>query len=189
MANMFSDALDLILQDRNIEGDSINWTNWQSVLQINTCKPCAEEHGTIYTMDYLGKDTVPYAHENCQCDFVRMRTKEVGTATEKGFEGADAYLMYTGKLPDYYVTKEEAKAAGWKSKKGNLDDVLPGKMFGGNIFYNEDEKLPTEANRVWYEADIDYEGGYRNRKRLLYSSDGLIFASYDHYRTFYEIIK
>jgi len=45
------------------------------------------------------------------------------------------------------------------------------------------------AGRVWYEADINYESGFRNRQRILYSNDGLVFASYDHYHTFYEITK
>ena len=43
--------------------------------------------------------------------------------------------------------------------------------------------------RIWYEADINYESGYRNDARILYSNDGLIFASYDHYTTFYEITQ
>ena len=91
------------------------------------------------------------------------------------------------KLPDYYVTKEVAEDLGWKKWKGNLDDVLPGKMIGGNIYKNLEKKLPDSKGRIWYEADIDYDGGYRNRKRILYSNDGLNFVSYDHYQTFYEI--
>lgn len=54
---------------------------------------------------------------------------------------------------------------------------------------NKAKKLPITPGRVWYEADINYEDGYRNRQRILYSNDGLIFASYDHYHTFYEITK
>ena len=45
------------------------------------------------------------------------------------------------------------------------------------------------TGRKWYEADLDYDSGFRNEKRLLYSNDGLIFVSYDHAQTFYEIIK
>lgn len=42
--------------------------------------------------------------------------------------------------------------------------------------------------RVWYEADINYTGGYRRRHRILYSNDGLIFVTYDHYETFWEVV-
>lgn len=48
--------------------------------------------------------------------------------------------------------------------------------------------LPAAAGRIWYEADINYDGGFRGTDRILYSNDGLIFVTYDHYRTFIEII-
>lgn len=62
-------------------------------------------------------------------------------------------------------------------------------MIGGDIFKNADEKLPVATNRVWREADFDYTNGFRNHKRVLYSNDGLIFATFDHYHTFYEIVS
>lgn len=62
-------------------------------------------------------------------------------------------------------------------------------MIGGNLYENRDYKLPIKAGRIWYEADINYISDYRNRERILYSSDGLIFVSYDHYKTFYEVTK
>ena len=118
-----------------------------------------------------------------------MRTVEVGTVTDKGFDGADAWLMYSNILPNYYVTKEEAAQYGWIPKKHNLSEVLPGYMIGGNIYQNKEEKLPQKTGRVWYEADFDFTAGFRNNKRILYSNDGLIFVSYDHAQTFYELVK
>ena len=56
------------------------------------------------------------------------------------------------------------------------------------IFYNDKKKLPDANGRIWYEADFDYYGGYRNDCRILYSSDGLIFVTTDHYKTFYELM-
>ena len=76
-----------------------------------------------------------------------------------------------------------------ESKKTNLDRVLPGYMIGGDVYKNKNKKLPDAPGRIWYEADINYNGGFRNRQRVLYSNDGLIFATYDHYHTFYEITK
>ena len=141
----------------------------------------------IVDISILENKTEVNAHENCQCEYVPMRTKTAGTATELGMDGADAYIVRFGRLPNYYVSFEEAEDAGWRSKKGNLNKVLPGKMIGGAIYKNKDGKLPRSSGRVWYEADINYDGGYRNRQRILYSNDGLMFVSYDHYQTFYEI--
>lgn len=117
-----------------------------------------------------------------------MPAIKAGTATIRGTEGADWIVKYTGELPEYYVTKQEALAAGWNSKKGNLSDILPGKMLGGDAFLNTKARLPVAIGRVWYEADINYDSGYRNECRILYSNDGLVFVTYDHYDTFYEII-
>ena len=92
-------------------------------------------------------------------------------------------------LPEYYVSKEEAERKGWIRSKGNLAEVLPGKMIGGDIYKNRNGKLPNIPGREWREADIDYISGYRNYSRILYSNDGLVFVTYDHYKTFYEITR
>ena len=76
-----------------------------------------------------------------------------------------------------------------EEQKGNLDDVAKGKMIGGDVYRNRDGHLPQKEGRVWYEADINYTSGPRGTERILYSNDGLIFVTYDHYQTFYEISK
>ena len=158
-----------------------------SQLTLFTCLYCAQQHGKIVDISILENKTEVNAHERCQCEYVPMRTKIAGTATNQGLGGVDVYLLKYWKLPNYYVTKEAAKSAGWVSWKGNLDDVLPMRMIGGNVYRNKDGKLPQSNGRIWYEADINYDGGFRSRQRILYSNDGLIFISYDHYQTFYEI--
>lgn len=85
------------------------------------------------------------------------------------------------------MDKDTAELLGWKSKKGNLRDVIPGATIGGDPFGNKESILPKAAGRVWYEADINYAGGYRNKQRVVYSNDGLVFVTYDHYKSFYEI--
>ena len=115
--------------------------------------------------------------------------KKAGTATNIGLNGADAQLFYLNKLPSYYVDKKQARKSGWVDWKGNLNNVLPGKMIGGDIYKNREGKLPNASGRIWYEADINYSKGHRNRERILYSNDGLIFITYDHYQTFYEITR
>ena len=71
----------------------------------------------------------------------------------------------------------------------SVADVLPGYMIGGDEFLNDKDKLPCALGRTWYEADIDYTYGKRNLKRVLYSNDGLVFVTEDHYQTFYEITR
>ena len=97
------------------------------------------------------------------------------------------YIYSFGHLPSNYVSKAEARRAGWISSEGNLWEVLPGKSIGGSIFYNDEEKLPDTLGRTWYECDIDYEGGYRNEKRLVYSSDRLVYYTNNHYRSFEQL--
>ena len=176
-----------IQQDRELSGESRQWGNWESALLLTSCKYCVEKHGTVAPIQMV--ETKLSVHSNCYCVYVSMRTKAVGQATDMGLGGADAALAYMGRLPEYYVGKNVAKKYGWKSKSNDLDQVLPGYMIGGDVYQNDDKKLPDAPGRVWYEADINYEGGFRNRQRVLYSNDGLLFATYDHYHTFYEIVK
>ena len=97
------------------------------------------------------------------------------------------YIHTYGTVPSNYVTKTKARKAGWDNTKGNLWDVLPGKSIGGGGFYNDDNMMPDDGYREWFECDIDYEGGYRNSKRIVYSDDGLIYYTDDHYNTFQRL--
>ena len=90
-------------------------------------------------------------------------------------------------MPDYYITIEDIYDLGWK-KGMNPIDYAPGKMITGGIYQNRNGHLPQKNGRSWYEADINYEQGKRNSQRIVWSDDGLIFATYDHYATFHEIV-
>ena len=107
---------------------------------------------------------------------------EDGTYTSK--EEVALYIHTYGKLPSNYVTKKDAQAAGWDNKKGNLQKVIPGASIGGDRFGNYEGLLPDKKGRKYYECDIDYDGGYRGAKRIIYSNDGLIFYTEDHYKSF-----
>ena len=61
-------------------------------------------------------------------------------------------------------------------------------MLTKGLYRNRNGHLPDAVGRTWYEADINYKGGYRNSQRIIFSNDGLIFVTYDHYQTFFEII-
>ncbi len=101
---------------------------------------------------------------------------------------ADWWMYYLNELPDYYITKTEAYEMGWNNLKGNLAKVAPNHMIFGGVYKNKNKVLPDREGRIWYEADINYTNGYRNRQRVVFSNDGLIFATYDHYDTFIEVI-
>lgn len=107
---------------------------------------------------------------------------EDGTYTSK--EEVAEYIALYGHLPDNFITKNEAKALGWVSSKGNLGKVAPGKSIGGDYFGNYEGRLPEKKGREYHECDIDSKGGYRGAKRIVYSNDGLIYYTEDHYETF-----
>ena len=96
------------------------------------------------------------------------------------------YLKEHGELPDYYITKSEAKSMGWVPSKGNLCEVAPGKAIGGDIWTNRQKSLPTKSGRKYFEADLNYNCGNRNADRVVFSNDGLVFVTHDHYRNFEE---
>ena len=96
------------------------------------------------------------------------------------------YLKEHGELPDYYITKSKAKSLGWVPSKGNLCEVAPGKAIGGDIWTNRQKSLPTKSGRKYFEADLNYNCGNRNADRVVFSNDGLVFVTFDHYRSFEE---
>ncbi|WP_420330261.1 ribonuclease domain-containing protein [Paenibacillus contaminans] len=106
-----------------------------------------------------------------------------------GFKDVSDYIRKHNKLPANFITKKEAEKLGWEPAKGNLDKVAPGKSIGGDRFGNREGLLPNAKNRIWYEADINYKKGTRGADRILYSSDGLIYMTTDHYKSFKDITK
>jgi hypothetical protein len=104
------------------------------------------------------------------------------------FDDVASYLHKYGKLPKNYITKAEAGSLGW-SKGKDVNYFAKGKSIGGDIFENRSDlitgikPLPEKTGRVWLEADINYTSGYRSTtsERILYSNDGLLFKSTNHY--------
>ena len=106
---------------------------------------------------------------------------ENGTYDSK--EEVALYIITYGKLPPNYITKDEAEKLGWTG--GSVEQVAPGKCIGGSRFYNNEKKLPEKSGRKYYECDIDTLGYHsRGSRRLIYSNDGLIYYTGDHYETF-----
>ena len=93
------------------------------------------------------------------------------------------YLHTYNHLPYNYITKQEAKQAGWEG--GSVEVYLPDKAIGGDEFSNYEQLLPIEEGRIYYECDIDTHGkDSRGAKRIIFSNDGLIYYTDDHYESF-----
>ncbi|MBD5138038.1 MAG: ribonuclease [Ruminococcus sp.] len=102
-------------------------------------------------------------------------------------EDVAEYIHTFGTLPNNFITKDEAKDLGWDNKKGNLWDVAEGKSIGGDYFGNYEGLLPKAKGRKYTECDVNYEGGYRGSERIIFSNDGLIYYTNDHYQTFTQL--
>lgn len=112
----------------------------------------------------------------------KLTVKEEGTYTSR--DEVALYIHTYGKLPSNFITKSEAEALGWVSREGNLDEVAPGMSIGGNRYGNYEQLLP-DGN--YKECDINYHGGYRGDERLVYSDEGDIYYTDDHYGTFTQL--
>lgn len=134
-----------------------------------------------------GKNTtnkVQSTDANVKANSGKIKISEDKAYTDK--EHVAAYINEFAKLPHNYITKNEAKKLGWQTK-GTLDKVAPGKSIGGDRYGNYEGKLPNKNGRSWKECDIDYVKGNRNGKRIVFSNDGLIYYTGDHYNSFSKL--
>ena len=98
-------------------------------------------------------------------------------------EDVALYIHTYGHLPSNFITKKEAREGGWNG--GSLEPYFPGKCIGGDYFGNKEGLLPKADGRKWTECDIDTLGAdSRGAKRIVFSNDGLIYYTEDHYESF-----
>lgn len=135
-------------------------------LELVTPAPEAATPDPAPTADPLGNDQAP---------------EENGSYDSR--DDVALYLHLYGELPDNYITKNEARDLGWEG--GSVEDYAPGKCIGGDSFGNREGQLPAANGRTWHECDIDTLGeNSRGAKRIVYSNDGLIYYTDDHYESF-----
>ncbi len=109
---------------------------------------------------------------------------EDGVYTTK--EDLALYIHTYGHLPSNFITKAEAQAAGWNG--GSLERCCPGKCIGGDRFGNREGLLPKAKGRTWTECDVNTLGAKsRGAERIVFSNDGLIFYTGDHYESFEQL--
>ena len=107
--------------------------------------------------------------------------EHIGLRDVPGFVETVESVRESGQLPPRYATKDEARLHGWRG--GGMCAVWPGHVIGGDRFNNFGGQLP-DGGRMYREADLDADCSGRGPKRLIFSNDGLIFVTVDHYNTF-----
>jgi len=99
------------------------------------------------------------------------------------YEDVALFIHTYGRLPDNYITKKEAEKLGWTG--GSVERYAPGKCIGGSRFGNREGILPSAKGRTWTECDINTLGkSSRGAERIVFSNDGLIYYTDDHYESF-----
>lgn len=125
--------------------------------------------------------------ERPQTQLVQQEGKDAPAIEENGSytckEDVALYIHTYGALPGNFITKKEARDLGWEG--GGLEEYAPGKCIGGDRFGNYEGLLPKADGRKYTECDIDTLGGdSRGAKRIVFSNDGLIYYTDDHYESF-----
>lgn len=125
----------------------------------------------------------------CNVKVVSGETEELvenGIYTSK--DKVAQYIKTYGRLPGNYITKEQARVLGWEG--GSLLSYAPYKCIGGDYYSNYEKTLPVKSGRKYYECDINTLGALkRGAERLVYSNDGLIYYTSDHYATFVKLYE
>ena len=156
------------------------------MLFLMLCAPAAlaksksGSNSLSFWMDLLADSGFVPEDDGDDPDDIEVDEKETYTSKDE----VAAYIHEFGHLPSNFITKKKAKSLGWVSSEGNLGKVAPGKSIGGDHFGNYEGQLPEVKGRDYYECDIDSTGGYRGAKRIIYSDDGWIYYTEDHYETF-----
>ena len=150
-----------------------------------------ETTGPVESLPVLAQpseDTLPPETEPIETEPVETEPEETGYVLDPdgwyySAEDVALYLITYGELPSNFITKNEARDLGWEG--GSVQKYQEGAAIGGDKFGNREGLLPKASGRQYYECDIDTDGqNSRGAKRLVYSNDGLIYYTEDHYETF-----
>ena len=133
----------------------------------------------VFTMAACGADDMAVVMTTTDTNANQTELDPNGSYTTK--EDVALYIHLYGCLPDNFITKDEARDLGWEG--GSLEPYAPGMCIGGDYFGNYEGLLPED--RDYTECDIDTLGANsRGPKRIVFSDDGLIYYTEDHYESF-----
>lgn len=146
--------------------------------------PGTEAYVPETTVSALLQTQVPET-EPAQTEIAEISPEDIldpdGSYTSK--EDVALYIHLYGCLPGNFITKSEARSLGWEG--GGLESYAPGMCIGGDRFGNYEGLLPDADGRRWTECDIDTLGqSSRGAKRIVFSNDGLVYYTDDHYESF-----
>lgn len=132
--------------------------------------PETEQDGSTQSPDGTQQPNAPPAGSSID---------ENGSYTTK--EDVALYIHTYGKLPQNFITKKQARELGWSG--GSLEPYAPGMCIGGDRFGNYEGLLPE--GHSYTECDINTLGAdSRGAERIIFSSNGLIYYTGDHYAHF-----
>lgn len=146
-----------------------------------------EEMVDVLTEEKPASEQTPEISEEAMPEDTSSVDDEVSAIAEDGIytsaEDVALYIHTYGYLPQNFMTKKEARSLGWES--GSLEPYAPGMCIGGDRFGNYEGLLPEADGRKYTECDIDTLGAEkRGAKRIVFSNDGLIYYTEDHYEHF-----
>ncbi|MGH1518373.1 ribonuclease domain-containing protein [Chryseobacterium sp. JK1] len=128
-------------------------------------------------------ETVNYGSTSTENQYGSSNSEGQNSIEELTKEGTViSYVKKNHHLPDYYITKSEARRQGWDPSKGNLCEAVPGKAIGGDKFGNREGRLPD--GEKYFEADVNYHCGGRNADRIIYTENGDVYLTKNHYKSF-----
>lgn len=150
------------------------------------------EAGTSEALSSTAAEETRAAKKNASATRGSERGSEAGSGIREdgSYTSRDEVALYLhtyGKLPKNFISKKDAEEQGFRFGEGDFGEAFPGMSVGGSRFGNYEGQLPEKSGRRYYECDIDYQGGRRNAKRIVYSNDGLIFYTDDHYKSFTQL--
>lgn len=155
-------------------------------LMLSACSPVVTEHLLEIGAEEIEQEELQTEDQ----DLENTSQEELGIDENGRYTSpheVSLYIYTYGKLPSNFITKSEASDLGWDSGKGNLWEVTDEMSIGGDKFGNREGLLPKENGRIYYECDVNYKGGYRGAERIVFSNDGLIFYTKDHYESFEQL--
>ena len=139
----------------------------------------------VLALSLFGCGFVPMDEPDYGYDVIQTQPEQIPDEDGWYYSAEDValYLVTYGYLPENFITKDEARELGWEG--GSVEDYAPGYAIGGDRFGNREGLLPKTAGRQYYECDIDTNGkSSRGAKRIVFSNDGLIYYTEDHYESF-----
>jgi len=153
-----------------------------AVIMVLSMAGCSGGAGDNFTADNRASQQIQHSDSTTdQHDKPEELIDKDGRYFDK--ENVALYIHTYGHLPYNFITKDEARDLGWEG--GSVEEYAPGYAIGGDVFGNREGLLPGTKGRTYYECDIDTDGYHsRGSRRIVFSDDGLIYYTHDHYESF-----